>query len=238
MNALKKLHPDPFSSDNHEEQTKKTAPTYIDQFLQGTNILERFDICVTDIVKEILAGKTVNIRNANSWNAYSELNPAAREALLEFGFKAYSPGNQARLYSPKHFFASVQLRFARGRLLPGKGCVIFNSRKGAETHEGIRQNYQHFRTQMPLSFMSDEFFVAEEKILNLWVIYQFDREHLNAWLVEGTVKQSGTRMFCDDHKLICSKSLIETPEVDKKDLPPLPPPADITVPFGKKAGAS
>ena len=61
---------------------------------------------------------------------------------------------------------------------------------------------------------------------------------MNAWLVEGTVKQSGTRMFCDDHILICSKSLIEMPDTGEKELPSVPPPVNISVPFGKKASGS
>ena len=156
-------HPDPFSGNNRKGETKKAKPTYIERILQGNDIVVRIEDCITNVVKGILAGKTTHVRNANSWNAYSDLNPAIREALLEFGFQAYSPGNQARLFSSSHFFAPVQLRFARGRMLPGEGCVIFNSRKGAETHEGIRQNYQHFRTQISLPFMSDKLLVPRTK---------------------------------------------------------------------------
>lgn len=213
-----------------QDEKKKREGSYIQSFLQGTNILERLEDCITETVKLTL--KSYNptfVSSFPSWNVYSHSNLMIREALREYGFREDKFNNQDRLFSPDYFFAPIRLRFARGKLLPGDGHVIFNARKGCETRKGIKQNHQHFRHQRQLLSLSQTGTVSEAKVLNLWAIYDFTEEWLNAWLVEGTEEQSQSRMFCDDHLQICSKSLIEKPQASE-----LPPAINIDVPFGER----
>lgn len=179
---------------------------YLERLIYGNDLKFRLEDSITNAVKDAFEGYEPNyVPGFNGWHVYSHSIHNARDALREYGFRFDKENNQARLLSKDHFSVPVRLRFARGRLLGG--TVLFNSAKGPETHKGVRQNYQHFRRQTLLLRPETVFPSMTEKVLNLWAIYDFSREWLDAWLVMGTETQNKSMIFCDEHVVVCSKSL-------------------------------
>ena len=167
------------SSEANEQRGYISEKGYIGRFLNGTDIKKSFEDAITGLVWEHYHELDNPTYAPNAKARFADHIPhVLHSSLSDFDFEIDIENNQYRLIARDEFFCPVRLRFGLGRVMNSGsdgGCTVFNAKKGKETKKGVKQNHEHFRSQ-PLLLSRDQMYVEDEdKILNLWLIYEFTK---------------------------------------------------------------